>query len=83
MKKFLKKLGLILTFLFIRPFWVLYNIINKKYCKGVINLMVVSGGFTKDITIWAYGEKYVLSRDNAKELYNLLKIHLNEDPDGN
>ena len=78
MKKFFKKLGWILTILFIRPFWVLYNKINKKYCKDNINLSVVSGGFTKDITIWAYGEKYVLSRENAKDLCNALNIHLKE-----
>ncbi len=78
MKKFFKKLGWVLTVLFIRPFWVLYNIINKKYCKDIANFVVVSGGFTKDITIWAYGDKYTLSRDNAKELYNALNTHLKD-----
>ena len=78
MKKFFKKLGWVLTVLFIRPFWVLYNRINKKYCKGFINFVVVSGGATKDITIWAYGEKYILSRDNAKELFGALDKHLKE-----
>jgi hypothetical protein len=77
-KKFFKKIGWILTVLFIRPFWFLYNIINKKYCNGFINFMVISGGTTKDITIWAYGEKYTLSRDSAKELFSALEKHLKE-----